>query len=175
MRLPPFLVNPIPLLPITPHPAPSSPIPPHFSPHFSPQNHIEQHHQQETDGEAYGAHIRVATFLRLGYQFLDHDIHHRSGGKRQQIGKYRQHHGRKQNSDCGGNRFDDAAQRADDKRFAAAVASHAQRHRHYRPFRKVLYRDTQRESKRRSHRQKGVMLQRGSKRRSYRHTFRNIM
>ena len=50
-----------------------------------PHYHIEHHHQDEADGKANGAEIRVLTTGGFGDEFLNHDIEHGSSGKSKHI------------------------------------------------------------------------------------------
>ena len=52
----------------------------------SSHHYIEYHHQDETDGEADGAEVRVLTAGGFGNEFFDNDIEHRSCSKGEHVG-----------------------------------------------------------------------------------------
>ena len=54
---------------------------------FLTHYHIEYHHQDEADGKADGAEIRVMTAGGFRDEFLDHDIEHGSCGEGKHIGE----------------------------------------------------------------------------------------
>ena len=50
-----------------------------------PHYHVEHHHQDEANGKADGAEIRVLTAGGFGDEFLDYNVEHGSCGKGEHV------------------------------------------------------------------------------------------
>ena len=76
---------------------------------------VEGHHEDEAEGKSYGAEVGVGAFLGFGNEFLDHYIHHGSGGKGEEVGEQRHYKRGEHNGYRGGNRLNRAAETADNE------------------------------------------------------------